>query len=599
MLFKRIPIWLVVYFFLVVGVSTLLLQLPIRLSHFQLKVVPQLWLLTMSLSILVLFAIWTKRSSAKRGWIAVCLLGFFLTIYLVLIYRNTFFGFNGYFSDSEFMLASITKYATFWKLVDFNYHGLSAFYPPLYFYVEGKIAWLLHIEPYKISRYAMFAAAAIFPLVVYRIWKPILGLDAAVLFTYLALLLFPLELFWKPYEYLTMVVILPWWYLLIEKQSSANSWKKTLWVGFLGALIFLTYYYWFFLLFLYLMGKGIWILGKWRSFRYLWEEMRYPFQVLLIVGLFSSVFWFPLLLDFIQYGLEPLQNRYFQSEMLKIPAISLDHPDKVLFAIGFIVLFWKAAEKGFARWIFALVIGCYVWQLLGFIGILTAKPNLHFKMFQMLEFLLIVGVAIGFSYLLKWEKVQSRISYLVAGALFLSFVTFGQDVIAYQETPFIKRALQSKVPAEVAILKKVDPHLEERVILTEKSELAAFIPISQFHTHHFAFTHHSAQRQERLQFLRELQSFSNPNFVAWMLRHNRFDQVDYLSLKDGRILLLEDDFPTKLQVSEVRFVPDVLTSPAFSLLDAKTELYRVGILPDQVYQGFSAEEKRFAEKYQK
>ncbi|HYN88340.1 MAG TPA: arabinofuranosyltransferase, partial [Ardenticatenaceae bacterium] len=94
----------------------------------------------------------------RHGWkyeLAVALFSLFLTVVAFLPLKNTPFGLNGALHDQAYYTAAVTKFAAFRDNVDIIYKDLPSFYPPLYFYILGRLAAFSRVEPYLMIRYGL------------------------------------------------------------------------------------------------------------------------------------------------------------------------------------------------------------------------------------------------------------------------------------------------------------------------------------------------------------------------------------------------------------------------------------------------------------
>lgn len=582
------------------SVAILLMHIP---NHLVLNLlIPKFLILSHALFLLVLFVWKSDWIQRNRDWLAVLVLSSFLTLFTVFLYRNTAFSFSGIEDDLKFITASITKYANYWSWVDFSYKGLSAFYPPLYFYVLGKIAWLCDIEPYRIVRYGLFAEMLLLPPLVYLAWSKRVSSLFALFLTY-GLLFFSYNLNMKPYEMLTLFLLLPWWWTYGEPlggipEDPRRRLRMILLGGFLGSLLFQTYYYWFFLLIVsFFVDFAFHCLQK-KSLREWWKQKIHPFFVLVSTGFFSSLYIVPLLIDFLRYGVKPLQNRFLEAYMLDIPfyQLSFADPRPWVFLIGaFSLLFFWRRETVISRSLMLLV-ACYVWQWLGNLVIFFNNSLLHFKMHEMFRWLAVIGASYLLVRLVQHRRFAEHSRSLVAGILFGYLILFGQYFILVQNSQNFKEAMVAHVPREVSILKQVE--VKDKVILTDKEKLQLFLPIFDFVSRQYAFSHPASRRDERIAFLQTLAKQKDPRFVAWLLRYNHYDPVDYVWLTNNRLSLVVDQFPNfTSKTITISFSPGIFQSPYFVRVRAGEDLFRVAHLKKQLFQEFTPEQKRIALKY--
>ncbi|WP_044642159.1 arabinofuranosyltransferase [Risungbinella massiliensis] len=602
---KQIYVPFIIYLLFTVAISMTILRFPVGSSKLMNLLIPQTALLFLAFVLLVVFYI-TKNEltiGAQASWICIFILGFFISFFTVFMYRNTYFGFGGIEDDLEFITASITKYKVYWSWVDFSYQDLSAFYPPLYFYILGKIAWLLDIEAYKMVRYGLFLEALLLTPFLYFIWSKLKGHTFALLLTFWTVLFFPHAFHMKPYEFITMTCILPWWFSYVEPQNKYEKIGKQhiyflLIGGVLGALLFQTYYYWFFLLFVYLFLQICHHVWKNKSFRAVWQTYRQTFQVLILMFLASSYFLIPLLSNFVSYGVLPQQNRYLTYSMLKIPTFTNMDFQNVILLIGLGSLIYFSRKNEWMRKILLLVISCYLWELLSLIGILIDKPLLHFKMFVFLEYLLLIGFSYLLYHITTLPGLRGKNNILIGSLLVMAFLTLGQHTIKITESFDYHQTNVASKPTEVAVLERHD--VQGKVILTDNNKLQMFVPIFDFVSREYAFSHHSGQRGERIQFLRELAKSQNPEFIAWMLRYNRFSAVDYVWLYQNQLTLMVDAFPKpEFPSTQIIFQPNAFQGPYFAKVEADQNLIKIQPVPKEIWHHFSPEEKKLVKKYQK
>jgi hypothetical protein len=437
---------------------------------------------------------------------------------------------------------------------------------------------------------------------VYLAWAKRVSSLFALFLTY-GLLFFAYNLNMKPYEMLTLFLLLPWWWTYGEPlegfpEDRRRRLRMILLGGFLGSLLFQTYYYWFFLLIVSFMVDFVFHCLQKKSISEWWKRKIHPLLVLLSTGLFSSLYIVPLLIDCLRYGFKPLQNRFLEAYMLDIPfyRLTFTEPRDWVFLIGaFSLLFFWRRETVISRALLLLV-ACYVWQWLGNFVIFFDKSLLHFKMHEMFHWLAVISASDLLVRLVQHRRFAEHSRSLIAGILFGCLILFGQYFILVQNTQNFKEAMTARVPREVSILRQVE--VKDKVILTDKEKLQLFLPIFDFVSHEYAFSHHASRRDERIQFLQTLAKQKDPRFVAWLLRYNRYDSVDYVWLTNHRLSLVVDQFPNfTSKTITISFSPEMFQSPYFVRVQAGEELYRVAHLPKQLYQEFTPEQKRIAMKY--
>jgi len=269
------------------------------------------------------------------------LFGIALVGIVLLGLKNTSYALNGVNGDAGFQTAQVTKFAAYSRSVDFAYKDLPAFYPPLYFYILGRIAALLNIEPYRMMKYGLVTIVYILPFLTRKFWSFVLPSIASIA---VVLSVFFFQDWYKPSEWLSLFLFLPWWLYFIENLGLQNKTHGLLWYatgGLIGALIFTTYYYWFFigglsLLFHFVFQRMTWERAH-HSSRALWLQR---LGILSSAAFFSLPYWGPYLVSMWRTGgWAPLQNRYFIENftLLEFPFFALSITG-ILLLLGFAYL---------------------------------------------------------------------------------------------------------------------------------------------------------------------------------------------------------------------------------------------------------------------
>ena len=118
---------------------------------------------------------WGVRSGTGRAeWVAVRLLGIALATILAKLLEGTLFAPHAISGDPGFHTAMVTKFAHYWRPVDFNYAELPAYYPPLYHYTLGKLSWLLGRAPFTMIKLGLLISAYLLPLGLYALARKLL-----------------------------------------------------------------------------------------------------------------------------------------------------------------------------------------------------------------------------------------------------------------------------------------------------------------------------------------------------------------------------------------------------------------------------------------
>lgn len=368
--------------------------------------------------------------------------------------------------------------------------------------------------------------------------------------------------------------------------------------GVLGALLFQTYYYWFFLLLTYLFIQVILYGKETKSIRKMFLRFRHPLLVLIGVAIFSSVYWLPLVLDFGKYGIYPSQAHYFKQYMLDLP-FKMGRVEDFVYLLGLVgLILVSKVEQKYRRFLW-MVVACLVWQAAGHLGLAIGKPLLHFKMLDFLHLLTIIGIAAAIAWWTKQKRFQTSAKVILATSLSFIVLFYGQKITDFRYDPAYQKAMDEYKPKDI---QWIEQHLDYKgkVFLTDQYKLHSYLPTYDFVSWGVFYSHHSGRREERIQFLEELSKSENPTFIAWMLRHNKYDAIDYLHLQKGRqIEFVMDPYPnvsvSKLPRKLIEFPTNAFQDSAFVMKGQG--ILQVRHLPVNLYHSFSEKERRFADQY--
>ncbi len=125
----------------------------------QIAVIKLLFYLFIGLGLILFFKL-------KKPILLVTLIAAFLaTTYLVLIYQAkvTWWGLQG---DEIFVTAFLEKVAFGQPFSDFFYSGLPPFYPPLYFWLIGGLAYLLKFNGIQAAQLGVALVLFLLPILV-------------------------------------------------------------------------------------------------------------------------------------------------------------------------------------------------------------------------------------------------------------------------------------------------------------------------------------------------------------------------------------------------------------------------------------------------
>ncbi len=518
------------------------------------------------------------RSNAILIW-----LGLFFLAILTLKLKDTPFTVGGINGDARFYTTYITKLAAYPGYGDMFYKGLPAFYPPLYYFLVGRVADWLTIEPFRVMKYALLTTVMILPLASGWLWRRLVDEPLAAALA-LAMLVYPD--WFKPNEWLALVLFVPWWLHWVENitdyRPAARGAKLRWWLvgGLLGALIFQLYFFWFFVGGVTLLLKIGWWLCCRRGDALLRRNVTNSLLMLMLTALLSSPFWGPYLFSMVMTpGAEALQNRFFGESKIPLPLYFFENSwQGVLYFGGLLYILLAAPVDPICRGLRRLLIGFALWVALGYVAILVDMPLLTFRSYPLLAYLLGVGAFLGLFRLWhhaaqlsqRWPTIPWRL--LATTLLTLVLLLFANGVVTeLQSQENVQDALDATYPtAELAAFDQLtDNNYREHVVLVSDSyrSILFFRPIYSFLAWSAHFSHPAGRFHDRANFLEKLAQLHDPLLFAQALAYNQYGRIDYwlLNQEEGywRYSFVDDNFPDRTIDRDIYFPQALLAEPYF------------------------------------
>lgn len=473
-----------------------------------------------------------------RSLLMIALLGVFGFVAVSLILDGTPFGTNAYWGDQKFRTAMITHYFAFGNWGDMYYKDLPSFYPPIYYYLLAIVAKVTSLKPFMMLKAGTLAIYLVWPFLLYFLWRRVLSPMRAFGVT-LATFLFCSAMksipFSAPHAFIGNSAFIPFWLHYIERVGVKRSdWKFYLIGGIIGAAIFMTYYYGFFI------GGLLLIIHALTENRYLSLKLNKRFAllptiiVLAISAVLSTPFWLPLLVSVISNGYNPAQQRWHHSGSVGIgfPFLSMTFPALAyLIAICYSI---RMRRQSVYRALLLLLVTIPLFYLIGtYLGAVDHPINL----IKANEFLIVLaGPFVGLMFMALLRRIDKRRkrTRLIPGLLTVSLLI----ILLHNFNNYAAHDFVRKARAEVFPSWRFDPNDAERqkgkVFLTGYEELMSFKPVYSFIAHNEHYSNPASRFTERFEMLSLLQRVQDPRLFHYVLRHNRFDAVDYfMPRRDG------------------------------------------------------------------
>jgi hypothetical protein len=529
---------------------------------------------------------------ATGALVALCT-GLFLAGGAAVILGGSPFGPLGVVADQSYRTAYLTKFGHTWELVDYAYKDLPSFYPPLYFWVLGRAATVLGVAPWEMLKVGMLIVAFVVPTGGWLLWRPAVGPRRAAVVVVVTSLVF--QEWYVPQLWLAIVVFVPWWLhwvLGAGRPAGLARARRGLAVGIaLGVVVALTYWYLLLVGLVHLAGVGIArSLAGTRarpSEPRSWREARVVLGGVVVV---TAFYWIPLAISFFSTpGARTMQNRYFTADevSLPLPFLSFDLEGLVLLA-GLVTLVATARTRAVARYLLGLLGAAYALYLVGYLAFLAGNPLDTIRTVGLIEFVLAAGAALGAAEV--WRvvtagRLDGRLDRVTATSVVVVTVVvvgfaFGQQAV--RDMPFLAEQRDAEYPTRLiaGFERATDGDYADAVVLTDITDLSAFLPTYVFNTSNEHYSHPSALFGDRADLLTALGREDDPEAFAIALLHNRYDAVDLVALRaDGDTLTyswLADAFPNGVAARSVGLRTSQFSDDAFVELDgSELTVYRV------------------------
>ena len=495
--------------------------------------------------------LYLKRESKYVHLYAIFAVSVYFIILYGILYRGTEYGLNSHWGDNSYRLPMVQKMMHTGKFVDPFLKDLSCMYPPLWFYLTGIFAKVFNLEAFQTIKFSYYLVFLFYPWLIYFSWRKIVNKKIAAALAVCIPLFSHTYLNYIYYEHISATLFIPWWLYYFEDVNNNKLNKRKLYYFYLigiliGSLIYLTYYWWFFIC---IIAYPISIIYKKYHLNYNSKELYHDFIHKLKFGLgitiLTSIYWGPLIYSAMTIGFSNNQADWFNLNYTNITRyFTVTNWDSIVivlgvFSLGYIANRWK--QSSLVIYFFGAILLMFLDRLfnLGFNSIQTRK------LLEFLPLLCITPLIIATCTI--WEKLHINNSIrngLVALFLFMCLITSNEQTEIYKDNKLYKMSLDQIYPShKLDVINTVEA--ENKVFLTNHYIESCYIPYYLF-THVSNVPMHFASKfKERIRFLEDLQFIDNNEIFVYLLRHNIFDQIDYIYLPFNTI---ENGYEFKINI---------------------------------------------------
>lgn len=283
--------------------------------------------------------------------------------------------------DMTFRTEYITRFASTWRLRDYTFGGLDAFYPPAWFWLAGRTAHVLGIEPWRIVKPFTIGTTAAALGLAYLLWRRVLtpaGALAAAIGSSLVLTRQMQALgpsahatqgWYSPYSAFVAVTGIAWLAATATAARAGASRRGWTMLVAAGALLALSYYLLFVILAVVLVALAV--AGR--------EGRRAALLraggALGGVAALTAVFWVPLVASVAGSG--AAQGHYLAPDFLEVQ-VGFDGPaELVVLMVAVVAALALGATWTAARAVIGLVAATVIYQVVSATSLVFSENQLQ------------------------------------------------------------------------------------------------------------------------------------------------------------------------------------------------------------------------------
>jgi galactan 5-O-arabinofuranosyltransferase len=550
-------------------------------------VAARLWLVLCTIAGVALVA--SPLPARAKGIMVAAVAGGALLVGAALVLSANDFAPIGAVLDQSTRTALITKYANHWGWVDFAYAKLPVYYPPLSFWIFGRLAALFSIAPWKMLKVETLTVAFVIPVLTWPMWSRIAGRAAATAAVVAGVLAFQAggaQAWYRPHAWLGVALFVPWWLWAVMGigRSRPTSRGQIVVAAAVGAAIFCIYYFPFFLGVIQLVL--VYALARPAAKHGIDTRPRDPRRAAWVVGgaaVLSSPYWLPMLISIARHGAQIAFNRWYTPEFvdLRFRFLTFDLIGIVML-FGLVYLLATSVKSPVSLALLGLLVAAFLYAAVDYLGILSNFPLLSFQANDVTDTVLSVAAGLG-----AWQVWQFATKDPALLARFGSFavratlatvaviLVFALAQLGMDNMPYVKEQREAQYPS--ALLADFDRATQgkanNQVVFTDVSEIPVFENVFVFNWWDAHYMDPPALFNDRTDFMEALSRETNPTAFALAFAHNRYDTIHDVVFRPPsgdapfQYTYTADAFPKGAVSKTITYEPNLFTNRLFVRVD--------------------------------
>jgi hypothetical protein len=338
----------------------------------------------------VVFALVLRRPSQRLIGVAMGGYAAWIGLTMATALHGTPYGYGLLIGDAGRFVAMAMKYMETWQSADSFVRGLPTEYPPLYPWVVGHAATLIHRPAWQLFGEMQIVVMSGAVVAGYAFWRRLV--NPAVAFTIVGLTPAVFNQPSKDYEFLALLLFVPWVIATFAGLPRARGGLHWLPAGLLGGLLVLTYQAWLMysaLALLALIVITARATSSWRAY------LLHLLGVAVTAFVVASWYVVPFVTTLLTQGGERVSDFWMSPSIADRPLVLpfLDAtPIAVVELVGLLGMVWYRRTTWWAQPLLLVVASCYAYRILFLLK--TAQDN-HTGYLQYTETLISMALVIA------------------------------------------------------------------------------------------------------------------------------------------------------------------------------------------------------------